>query len=138
MKHVSGMYDSMNMTMNVMYDMITHKYIVPNIKIKCNEISEFIDQYLQADIRQDDEYSKWMFIHHYTRRKIPMATIDSIIAKYGNDEIEKVLVNNYNNVYDNLDIINKKDVKREKRDIIKKNLVMLILYNSIQHATYIY
>jgi len=126
--------------MNIMYDMITHKYIMTekNQYQSHSEINTFIEKYLKADIREDDEYSKWRFIHHYTRKQISKTVVDEIIKNYVNDELKNKLVNCYNNVYENMEIINKKDVLREKTKFIKLNLVMLILYHTIQCASYTY
>ena len=124
--------------MNIMYDMITQKYIIAEKTKSYNEISNFIDKYFKADIREDDEYSKWRFIYHYTRKQISKTVVDEIIKNYVNDELKNKLVNCYNNVYENMEIINKKDVLREKTKFIKLNLAMLILYHIIQSSSYIY
>jgi len=124
--------------MNIMYDMITQKYIIAEKTKSYNEISNFIDKYLKADIRQDDEYSKWRFIYQYTREQISLAVVEEIIKKYVNDEFKNNLVNCYNNVYQNMEIINEKDMLKENTEIIKLNLVMLILYHTIQSSSYIY
>jgi len=124
--------------MNIMYDMITQKYIIAEKTKSYNEISNFIDKYLKADIRQDDEYSKWRFIYQYTREQISLAVVEEIIKKYVNDEFKNNLVNCYNNVYQNMEIINEKDMLKENTEIIKLNLAMLILYQTIQSSSYIY
>jgi superfamily I DNA/RNA helicase len=124
--------------MNIMYDMITQKYIIAEKTKSSKEISNFIDKYLKADIRQDDEYSKWRFIYQYTREQISLAVVEEIIKKYVNDEFKNNLVNCYNNVYQNMEIINEKDMLKENTEIIKLNLVMLILYHTIQSSSYIY
>jgi superfamily I DNA/RNA helicase len=121
-----------------MYDMITQKYIIAEKTKSSKEISNFIDKYLKADIRQDDEYSKWRFIYQYTREQISLAVVEEIIKKYVNDEFKNNLVNCYNNVYQNMEIINEKDMLKENTEIIKLNLVMLILYHTIQSSSYIY
>ena len=124
--------------MNIMYDMITQKYIIAEKTKSYNEISNFIDKYLKADIRQDDEYSKWRFIYKYTREQISLTIVEEIIKKYVNDEFKNNLVNCYNNVYQNMEIINEKDMLKENTEIIKLNLAMLILYHIIQSSSYIY
>jgi len=124
--------------MNIMYDMITQKYIIAEKTKSSKEISNFIDKYLKADIRQDDEYSKWRFIYQYTREQISLAVVEEIIKKYVNDEFKNNLVNCYNNVYQNMEIINEKDMLKENTEIIKLNLAMLILYQTIQSSSYIY
>jgi hypothetical protein len=125
--------------MSVMYDMVSHKYITPTKqRHKEDDIMIFMNKYLEANIRQDDEYLKWVFIYHYTRQHISKTTVDRIILRYNNQKLTNNFISNYNNVYDNLDIINKKDLKNEKEDIIKMNMVMLILYNKIHTTSYIY
>ena len=121
--------------MSVMYDMVSHKYISTHDD---DDIIVFMDKFFEADIRQDDEYSKWVFIYHYTRQQISKRTVDRIISKYNNKKLTNNFIRDYNNVYDNLDIINKKDLKNEKEDIIKMNMAMLILYNRIHTTSYVY
>ena len=119
--------------------MISQSYFVYDKQVKkTDDIDKFVRRYLEANIRQDDEYSKWVFIFNYTRMQIPFVAIDRIIMKHSNKNIVKNLIKTYNDVYEKLDIVQKKDINQEKEEIIKQNLVMLILYNSIQCTTYIY
>ena len=125
--------------MTVLYDMISQSYFVHDKQVKkSDDIDKFIRKYLQANIRQDDEYSKWAFIYNYTRMHIPFVAINKIIRKHSNKNIVKNLIKNYNDVYEKMDIVQKKDINQENEEIIKQNLVMLILYNSIQCTTFIY
>jgi len=125
--------------MTVLYDMISQSYFVHDKQVKkSDDIDKFIRRYLQANIRQDDEYSKWTFIYNYTRMHIPFAAINKIIRKHSSKNIVQNLIKSYNDVYEKLDIVQKKDISQENEEIIKQNLVMLILYNSIQCTTFIY
>ena len=69
---------------------------------------------------------------------IPFAAINKIIRKHSSKNIVQNLIKSYNDVYEKLDIVQKKDISQENEEIIKQNLVMLILYNSIQCTTFIY
>ena len=121
------------------FDMIT-KTTIYNKKEKSDEIDIFVNEYLKKNIEQGDIPKKWDFVRDYTR-KMKISDIDIIVNKYSNDEIVNELIEYYYEIYDNIEFVTEEHINMIENvsDIsIKRNLVSLILFNTITYSAFLY
>lgn len=121
------------------FDMIT-KTTIYNKKKKSDEIDIFVNEYLKKNIEQGDITKKWDFVREYTR-KMKISDIDIIVNKYSNDEIVNELIEYYYEIYDNIEFVTEEHINMIENvsDIsIKRNMVSLILFNTITYSAFLY
>ena len=128
----------MSISNNLSFDMINKKTIYN--KNKNNEIDIFINKYLNKNIDQGDIPNKWKFVREYTK-KMKQYDIDIMINKYSNDDIVNELIEYYYEIFDNIEFVAEEHISMIENvpDIsIKRNLVSLILFNSITYSAFLY
>ena len=122
------------------FDMITKTTIYNRKNNKNNEIDIFINEYLKKNIDQGDILKKWEFIREYIR-KMKIDDIDIIINKYSNDEIVNELIEYYYEIFQNIEFVFEDHInmiENVSNNTIKRNLVSLILFNSITYSSFLY
>uniref|UniRef100_A0A6C0J2Y0 Uncharacterized protein n=1 Tax=viral metagenome TaxID=1070528 RepID=A0A6C0J2Y0_9ZZZZ len=122
------------------FDMITKKTIYNRKNNENNEIDIFINKYLKKNIDQGDILKKWEFVREYIR-KMKIDDIDIIINKYSNDEIVNELIEYYYEIFENIEFVFEDHInmiENVSNNTIKRNLVSLILFNSITYSAFLY
>jgi len=122
------------------FDMITKKTIYNRKNNENNEIDIFINKYLKKNIDQGDILKKWEFVREYIR-KMKIDDIDIIINKYSNDEIVNELIEYYYEIFQNIEFVFEDHInmiENVSNNTIKRNLVSLILFNSITYSAFLY
>ena len=122
------------------FDMITKTTIYNRKNNENNEIDIFINKYLKKNIDQGDILKKWEFVREYIR-KMKIDDIDIIINKYSNDEIVNELIEYYYEIFQNIEFVFEDHInmiENVSNNTIKRNLVSLILFNSITYSAFLY
>lgn len=122
------------------FDMISKTTIYNNKNNENNEIDIFINLYLQKNIDQGDVPKKWDFVRKYTK-KMRLYEIDNMINKYSNDDIVNKLIEYYYEIYNNIEFVGEEHIniiENVPNISIKRNLVALILFNSITYSAFLY
>jgi hypothetical protein len=122
------------------FDMITKTTIYNRKNNKNYEIDIFINEYLKKNIDQGDIPKKWDFVREYTR-KMKIYDIDIMINKYSNDDIVNELIEYYYEIFENIEFVFEEHInmiENVSNNSIKRNLVSLILFNSITYSAFLY
>ena len=109
-------------------------------KNKNDEIDTFINEYLSKNIEQGDIPNKWEFVREYTR-KMKIYDIDIFVNKYSNDEIVNELIEYYYEIFENIEFVFEEHIsmiENVSNNSIKRNLVSLILFNTITYTAFLY
>jgi hypothetical protein len=119
---------------------MVNKTTIYNKKEDNDEIDIFINEFLKKNIEQGDIVNKWDFVREYTKN-MKLNNIDKIVGKYSNEKIENELIEYYCEIYKSIEFIYEEHINiiENVSDIsIKRNLVSLILFNSITYSTFLY
>jgi len=95
---------------------------------------------LKEKIDQGNIVKRWEFIRKYSRR-MNLKDIDIMITKYSNDNLINELIDSYYEIFKNIEFVYEKHIdmiENETNISIKRNLVSLILFNTISYSTFLY
>jgi hypothetical protein len=121
------------------FDMVSKTTIKHRNENK-DDIDKFINEYLSKNINQGDDMNRWIFALNYSKH-LPINIVDQIIHLYGNDKIVNDLVDFYFEIFNHMEFVFEKHInmiEQENDDNIKRNLVSLILFNSITYSSFLY
>jgi hypothetical protein len=127
------------MLSSLSFDMVSKKTIRHRNENK-DDIDKFINEYLSKNINQGDDANRWTFVLNYSK-KLPINIVDKIIYLYGNDKIVNDLVKFYFEIFQHMEFVFEKHInmiERENDENIKRNMVSLILFNSITYSSFLY
>jgi len=121
------------------FDMVSKTTIKHHNENK-EDIDIFINEYLSKNINQGDDASRWTFVLNYSKN-LPINVVDKIIHLYGNDKIVNDLVEFYFEIFKHMEFVFEKHInmiEQENDETIKRNLVSLILFNSITYSSFLF
>jgi len=125
---------------SLLFDMVSKTTIYNSTKKGNEEIDLFINEFLKERIDQGNIVKRWEFIRKYSRR-MNLKDIDIMIAKYSNDNLINELIDSYYEIFKNIEFVYEKHIdmiENETNISIKRNLVSLILFNTISYSTFLY
>lgn len=125
---------------SLLFDMVSKTTIYNSTKKGNEEIDLFINEFLKEKIDQGNIVKRWEFIRNYSRR-MNLKDIDIMIAKYSNDNLINELIDSYYEIFKNIEFVYEKHIdmiENETNISIKRNLVSLILFNTISYSTFLY
>lgn len=125
---------------SLLFDMVSKTTIYNSTKKGNEEIDLFINEFLKEKIDQGNIVKRWEFIRKYSRR-MNLKDIDIMIAKYSNDNLINELIDSYYEIFKNIEFVYEKHIdmiENETNISIKRNLVSLILFNTISYSTFLY
>jgi len=125
---------------SLLFDMVSKTTIYNSTKKGNEEIDLFINEFLKEKIDQGNIVKRWEFIRKYSRR-MNLKDIDIMITKYSNDNLINELIDSYYEIFKNIEFVYEKHIdmiENETNISIKRNLVSLILFNTISYSTFLY
>lgn len=121
------------------FDMVSKTTIKHRNENK-EDIDIFINEYLSKNINQGDDAGRWTFVLNYSKN-LPINVVDKIIHLYGNDKIVNDLIEFYFEIFKHMEFVFEKHInmiEQENDETIKRNLVSLILFNSITYSSFLF
>jgi hypothetical protein len=123
----------------LLYDMISKKHL--NVSNKYDAVDIFIDNFFEVFYHKPvSQESIISYIYEYVQ-KFNKNDIDFIISKYSNSEMMASLIKIYFNSFNSIEIINEEHTRMinlKDSQSIKKDMTILILYETISNVQIIY